>query len=333
MNLSIFGAGLITPIATNTLQHVAFIAAGLGLNPPSAFLVDGEPFGVRHCQWLGARMGAADRQIVLARRALLEAASGDARAPMPLLVCTSATRVGFTTDDARAIHAALDGGNEERWCSGRFRVVGSFSGAAGGFEALAKAQELVANGAPRVAIVAVDSFISLDAIRDLYPELASAWTSDPLAPSEGAAAVLVGPSDTAELARVLFADTRMGSGNDDDEANVDGAAMTALLRAVPPCPPIARWYGQSEAGLLRNNEWRYAVARNITRAHAEYEGVCLEHATGALGAAAGLAHVVYGVAVERSRTADDEPVPGGPIATWAISRDGTRGLAVLEVTK
>lgn len=332
MSLAITGIGLVTPVAFDARQHVAFVASGLGLNSPSAFCVDDEPLAVRHAAWLGARMSVRDRQIVLARRALLEAAGPQSASPIPLLLCASQPRVGFTLDDLAALRRALHADNDERWAAGRFRLAGIFVGAAGAFDAIARADALVADGASEVAIVAVDSFVSLETIRDLYPSLAMPWTSDVPAPSEGAAAIVVRPRGRAGFAHVLYAATRSGQGNDDDDAIVDGAAMTALVRAIPPCAPIARWYGPSQGDPLRRNEWRYATTRNFERCHPELEAPCLEHATGALGAAAGLAHLVYGVASERARTIDDEPVPAGPIAAWAVSRDGLRGLAVLEVS-
>lgn len=332
MNLAIFGTGLVTPIATNAPQHAAFVASGLGLNPASAFLVDDEPLAVRHCPWLGAQVGVRDRQIVLARRALLEGVGGPSGSEIPLLVCTSQDRLGFTAEDRAALLRALDAENEERWARGRFRVRETFLGAAGAFDALAYANELVASGADRVALVAVDSLISLDTIRDLFPTLQAPWTSDVLAPSEGAAATLLGPRGDGQIAEVLFAATKLGQGSDDDDAIVDGAAMTALVRAIPRCAPITRWYGQSQGDQLRRHEWRYAITRNVERAHPDYDGICLEHESGSLGAAAGLAHLVYGVACELHHEPDDDPRPGGPIAAWAISRDGLRGLAALEVS-
>jgi hypothetical protein len=52
---------------------------------------------------------------------------------------------------------------------------------------------------------------------------------------------------------------------------------------------------------------------------------------GAVGAAAGAMNLAYGLAVVDHRTTDAPVQEGDPFLAWAISRDGTRGLAAVSV--
>jgi hypothetical protein len=57
--------------------------------------------------------------------------------------------------------------------------------------------------------------------------------------------------------------------------------------------------------------------------------VTVETRLGRLGAAAGLFNVAYGASVLHHDATEREVAPGSPALAWAISRDGTRGVATL----
>jgi hypothetical protein len=118
----------------------------------------------------------------------------------------------------------------------------------------------------------------------------------------------------------------LGRATDDDDEPIDGAAMTGLLRRMPARGPICGVFGQSTAGLLRLRDWQYAGARCADRFSPEVFDLCLEGQMGALGAAAGVANLAFAFAMFRHGAAP-APAPA-PFVCWAISRDGTRGMAL-----
>lgn len=208
-----------------------------------------------------------------------------------------------------------------------------FTGAASFFAALGAADRVLDAGEARIALVlAVDSYISLDAIRADLERAPATWVREGPPPSEAAGAVaLMRGTDARELKLSLgalhYAGTLKGKGTDDDDDVVDGAALTTLLEQVPPLDrPIVRGYGQTEVDWLRETEWTCAAARNAARFHAQFTTTCVEQWTGRVGGAAGAAHFIYGLAAERHHAAREGRTGAGPFVVWAISHDGTRGL-------
>jgi hypothetical protein len=329
VNLAILGAGLVSPLGLTPVQHAAFARAGLGPHTPSAFVdAEGEPAPALHCGWLGARLPTAGRLAALARVALRPVTAALARLPASegeavLLVCASAPRHGLTADDVQAAATAIAG-------EAAAPVRGRFSGAAGSFGALVEASRMLEEREARaVVLVAVDSFVSVEAVRDDLEAGSSVWTREAPPVSEAAAAVLVvRGAEARELGRSLgtihHAGIAPGAGNDDDDAAADGAGLGAVIATMPPdLGAVERVYGQAEIDRLRLAEWTCAAARHAHRWHAALAAESLERGIGRVGAAAGAAQLVYGLAAERLRVERGETT--GPFLAWALSRDGTRG--------
>jgi hypothetical protein len=331
VNIAIVGTGLASPIGLTPLQHACFPRAGIGLHPPSAFVgADDERVAVLHCPWLGAILPVADRLVTLGERALRQATERMARLPQlvlpdaALFICLGATRPGLSEADRQHAVGGLTTTMPLR------RVL---TGAASFFAALGAAERVLDAGEARVAVVlAVDSYISLDAIRADLERAPATWGREAPPPSEAAGAVaLMRGTDARELKLSLgalhYTGTLKGRGTDDDDEVVDGAALTALLEHVPPLDgPLVRGYGQTEVDRLRETEWTCAAARNATRFHAHFTTSCVERWMGRVGGAAGAAHFIYGLAAERHHAASEGRAGAGPFVAWAVSRDGTRGL-------
>jgi hypothetical protein len=132
------------------------------------------------------------------------------------------------------------------------------------------------------------------------------------------------------LGHVLSSATAAGSSTDEDDAIVDGVALTQLLRAASFGAPLGAVFGQIEVDALRQTEWLLAAARVATQLESEHESRCLEGEIGIVGAASGLMSLAYGFAFLRHGAARRERAAQTPFAAWAIARDGRRGLAIAE---
>lgn len=333
MSMAVVGMGLVTPFADTPIEHVFFLRAGVPGPPPSPFRLraDGTSVHVRYCRWLGAVAPVEQR---LAR--LLGEATGDAlrpaasvtRAERHLMLCLAKPRVGLGPDaletvseSAEAEHASFH----------------AFSGDAGAFAALRDADALLRRGEARLVVVAaVDSFVALDALDHVVRHPPSEWDLPAPPPSEGAAALALMQAHEARrigapiLGTLAGAATATGAANDDNDAPVDGAGMTVVLRDLPAERQAATAFGPFQVDLLRRDEWSLASARLAERFASGCVFSCLESRVGRLGAASGLANLVYGLAVHRHRAAATAEASDAPFYAWAMSPDGTRGAALLR---
>jgi hypothetical protein len=328
MTLAVLGTGLVSPVGLDPRQHALFARAGIGLNPPAAFLDDsGEPLDVRHCRWLGAEMRWAERLVALAGTAIDSAKSRpEIGSPMAAFICapSRASASGTLTSCVA----------ERAGC----RAVEVFEGAAGFFGALAAAEQALEARAARAAlVVAVDSSIDRVALEAFVATPQPTWSHAPPGPSEAAAAVVVVdatamPRGASSMATIDFAGCAAGQGSDDDDAIVDGAALTTLLaRAPAKLDPIVRSYGQTEVDRLRLLDWTYACARHSERFHPKVTKICPEFHTGSVGSAAGGVNFVFAIAAESLYAPAESAAGPGTIVAWAISRDGTRGLCTIRM--
>lgn len=334
MTLAIVGTGLVSPLGLTPAQHAFFARARLGMNPPSAFLDSkGDPAPVYHCPWLGAKLPIAERLAALGQRAVegaLGAVVGRSKEAL-LFVCLSAPRPGLTQADRDAATRVLAGATSTTVHQVR-------SGAASFFDALSQAEQLVARERGRiVVVVAIDSFVSLEMVRSGLTMPAATWVRESPALSEASAAVAVMNGAAARelgvpvLGTIHHAGTRMGTGTDDDDATVDGSALTALIEEIPDLDgPIRRAYGQDRVDLLRQREWTYGAARNADRFHLHLSTSSIEVKTGRVGAAAGAVQLVHGIAAERHYAGIEHEAGVGPFLAWAISQDGRRGICVAQ---
>ncbi len=332
MTLAIVGMGLVSPFGRSPREHVFFLRAGVPAPTALPFEADEDtPVRVHACPWIDAAVGAAERMTALAEAALDTALAPlrDAALPEPALAIDLAReRPGLDANEQRRVVDAL---------ARRFSPpdTGQVWGEAGVFTALKDAERQVARDpAAAVAIVAVDSHISLPFMTHHVLHPPTRWESVRPYPSEAAAALVVMSPKLAARQRLPVLGTvhrsavAVGAANDDNDETVDAAAMTSVLRelgsASVPCA-----FGQGVVDALRREEWSRAVAR-CSAQFWDCRHFCIETSIGGVGAAAGAANLVHGVALLRHRAAD-VPAPADALMAWAISRDGTRGAASVGV--
>ncbi|WP_438033177.1 hypothetical protein [Sorangium sp. So ce204] len=326
MKLTVLGLGLISPAGASARDHVFFPRAGAPPPPPSPFIgPDGRRIDARYCPWIRPSQADAGRLLALARGAVAEALAalpGVDAAGIPRFVVTPAPRPGLPEASLSELARAL-GPAAQR-----------FTGAAGAFAALARIAELLAGGAGGAALlVGVDSHAGVDALAERRRRPESPWLLAPPPPSEGAGALLVASAEQASrwgvaaVGEIVASRHAPGRATDEDDEPVDAAAMTALLRSLPAAAgPIQAVFGQGRAGALRCREWQFTTARCAERLSPSYFDRCLEAEIGELGAAAGVMGLACAFATLRHGAAPAEA--GRSFVAWAISRDGTRGIAL-----
>jgi hypothetical protein len=338
--LSVIGLGLVSPLGRTPSEHALFLRAGVAPPAPGAFRdAAGETIPVSYCPWVGAARPVGERLGALALVALKDAlrplaSAGSAPVPPRLFACSSAPRLGLEEGDRLAFEGTVSAHGEEQSC---VRLTGD----AGFFRGLALARAILERGDARtVAIVAADSFASPGYLADSKRRGEIPWDADLPPPAEGAAALLLAMPATARefraevLATLHHAATAQGAATDDNDAPIDGAAMTSLVRGLPHLGrPVGASFGQHGVGSLRRREWEMAAARCARAIDSTCAYCCIETKLGMLGAAAGAADLVHAVMVHRlgawSRL--DGKRPNAPFVAWAISPDGTRGLCLATV--
>jgi hypothetical protein len=329
MTLSVVGLGLVSPAGASARDHVFFPRAEGPPPAPSPFLdLEGKRVDAGHCPWVPSPPAGAGRMIDLARAAVAEAIAtlpAQAAGAVVFLV-TPPPRPGLSAEEiATLVRAVSD--------HARAPSIQVLTGAAGAFAALARiAAAIAARQISAALLVGVDSFLTVEALTERALRPPSPFLLAPPPPAEGAAALLL--TSPAEATRLglgslgELTDSRHapGRGTDDDDEPVDGAAMTALLRGLPASGPVRSVFGQGQVGLLRAREWQFAVARCAERFDSSYVATCLEADVGELGAAAGVASLALAFATFRHGAAPKGA--SGPLVAWALSRDGTRGIAL-----
>jgi hypothetical protein len=333
--LAIVATGMVSPLGLTPEEHAFFARAEVGPAAPGAFVdAEGETMNVAYCPWLGARLPIAQRLAALGTAALASVlAALPEGAAVALFACTAAPRAGLAEADRVAAEEAL--------CEAATATATRATGEAGFFYALAQAATLLEKGSVRfAAVVAADSLIAPPLLADWQRIATTPWESNLPRPAEGAAAVLLTlPVEARRRGLEVIATLRhsaclRGESHDDNDAIVDGAALTALLRGVPR--GIGAVFGQQRLDGLRRREWAIASARVAQAFRQDCVFVSIEHAIGCLGAAAGAMNLVHGIAVHRHRAWPIEEgagLPDGrsPFLTWAVSRDGTRGLCAVSI--
>jgi hypothetical protein len=239
--------------------------------------------------------------------AMARLALEDARRPLGdrgkqlLFLCTSPAREGVSGEDLSALENAVALAPPGRPIRR--------AGAASFFSALEEAGNRLGGDVTSVAILAVDSSVSIRALTAHRELDESPFRRGGPFPAEAAAPVVVMKAGDAArqkidvLGTVSAAAVAPSSSHDDNDVIVDGAALTSLLRAPGSVSGIGRVFGQHNVDSLRHLEWTYAAARNARLFRPEPLFTCVEDELGAVGAAAGALHFVYGLAVDRHGTA------------------------------
>jgi hypothetical protein len=336
VSVAIVGLGLVSPMGLTPRDHAFFVRAGALPPWPSPFLsAADEPVAVGRCPCIAGDAPIAERMIHLATMAIEEAmlATFESRGGSRIraVLCTSASRPGLTSEHVQAVERGVGA-----------QVPGSRAttrlGAAAVFDVLREADETLQRGdVQALLVVAVDSFVSIEALEDFVQKPPSPWRVAPPVPSEAAAALLVMTPTHARrtgqpvLATIDYAASAGGTASDENDEPVDGGAMATLLWQAPPKEALLSVFGQHAVDSLRAHEWDLAKARNKKRFDAMCTFVCPEKAIGSVGAAAGAVSLAYGVAALRHDTLRDPRTRRAPFGAWAISRDGVRGLAIGRV--
>lgn len=311
--LDVIGMGLVSPLAMTPAQHVAFARADASMAASGAFLRrDGDPVDALYCAWLEPRLSLGERLAELGARAAEDATRGVAPSRIPTVLISEAPWSGLEQAALDVMRSRLEGLG--------LALRASLCGAAAIADALHRAERLLVD-APAVLVVAADSFISPAALSQRAPDWSSWERSGPPA-SEAAAALLVGRASQRRVGRILWASDAEHSSMDDNDEPTTGAALTSLLRRADR--QLSRSYGQRTVDLLREQSWEYAASRCPELLGADHVSTCIEDRAGRVGAAAGLLHLLVGLADEGA----DQP-----FGSWVISRDGRRSLTVAEADR
>jgi hypothetical protein len=332
MTLAVVGIGLVTPFAFTPSQHVFFLRANVPAPPPSPFerKDNGERVDVYYCTWLGSAVPIEQRLARLGARVL-----DDARVSFGSLFEKKHTRIvlGVSRSRAGLSEAALE---PLARAAAEHGAVTRCSGDAGVFAGLRDAKNLLKTGDARVVVaLAVDSFVALEAVEDHVRHPPSEWDLEAPALSEGAAALALMEPYVARREGIPILGTMegcavaAGASNDENDDLVDGVALTVAMREMPGRERVRSAFGPLKVDLLRSNEWRLTSNRLSDRFAPASVFTCLESKVGRLGAASGLANAVYGLATLRHRACDRLDASEAPFFAWAISPDGTRGIAML----
>ncbi|MBK8259655.1 MAG: hypothetical protein IPK82_44235 [Polyangiaceae bacterium] len=347
--LILAGSGLVSPLGLGVIEHVFYTRASVSAPAPAAFeTAVGDRLEVAHCGFLGAAAPPAERLSRLAEIAAHQALAPWEGASGPrsvALVFIAPQRAGL---DTAAVAQARDRVAQRA----RAVSVQTRTGAAAAFAAISQARTwLDTPDITAVLVVAVDSHIAVDALVDFFEHTDSPFARRTPPPAEGAAAWLLTSRERARALGlrgplVVAASTALGQGHDNDDTIVDGRALTSLMDGLPPSR-VELVCGQELVDDLRSRDWFLAHARfshdgaaggpkpraNSARIANRFSDttqlVTLEQETGRLGAAAGVAAVAFG-AGQLAHGVFAEIAPEAPLLAWAISTDGTRGVALLN---
>lgn len=353
MDLAVVGAAMVSPLGTTPAEHAFFVRAGVGPAAPGAFVdEEGETMNVAYCPWLEPKTPLRDRVLALGMQAL-EGALGPwerrASAPedareravagrggsrtggdgMPLLLTMAAHRPELGKDERDSVERALSS------FVGTKRAI-QLTGAAGFYWGLGQADKLLGHDAEAVALLATDSLVGIESLAAYRREATTPWMANLPRPAEAAAALVVCKPETARreglevLATITHSRCQTGEAHDDNDAIVDGVALTQLLEGMP-AGVVASAFGPFGLGALRSREWEMVAARQVKRFQSEFLQLSIESELGCCGAAAGAMHLLFGLAVHRHRAWPDGLPEAGPLLAWAISRDGARGICCATV--
>jgi hypothetical protein len=303
MTLSAIGIGMVSPGGTTAQDHAFFLRAGLITPQPSPFVTrSGERVDAFFCPWIGARLKTGDRLVKMAQLAAKEALGvieeQNVAQNIPILLVMGQPRPGLSRADQSALVRAM---------KKRFRSpqVVSFWGESGSFAALAQAFDMITTDRKKVvAVVAVDSFVNKEAL-----DLEVGKEGPP--PSEAAAVVLLTEKSQARRG------TRIG---DVLGVAIHDGDLASAVRGLPDTSECLAAYGQSDLDEARRGEWAKVPLK--LKAH------CLESEIGRVGAASGIASLVYGLACARHHIERDESMRDAPFIAWAAAENGARAAAL-----
>lgn len=333
--LAVLGVGLTSPFGVTARDHAFFLRARLVPTMPPPFVdSEGELVTAHYCRWLGARTPIAERMERMALTALAAAVAPcieQFESGWDVALVVESERIGLGEDALLGVRSAA-----QTILSGKRARYSVFRGAAGCQRALIALAGRIAQGESSIGcVLAADSFLSLEPLAE-ESRVPVVWRSQPAPLSEAAAAlVLTDPRRCSGVAKpigkLLYQAVARGTACDTNDELVDGYALTHLLREMPDLGgAVPAVFGPKGCDALRLREWGLASARNARRFCEPYSMHDLESIVGRVGAASGAAHLAYALACLHYRTA--HPTFGRDVValSWALSRDGWRGVSLVQ---
>lgn len=315
MAIGVAEMSLVSPLGQSPSEHVFFVRAEVTPHSSGAFTDrDGQALPIHDCSWVPASRPWTSRLRLLAKQAIARVGPASPRTPVLLIAPTE----GLSGEADVARFLTLSG-----------HAVGTTrTGAAAYVSALREADELLKKE-PEVVVLAVDSLLSRSEIERWFEMRYSAFTRNPLPPSEGAAAVrLVHPSRVKGAGQVLAFASGRSEATDENDVPTDGAALTRVFAELGMPAQIPLVVGPRDVDPLRMRDFHLAAVRHHTKIE-RAEMPSLEGRLGLLGSAAGLMSAVFALAWLRHGLPLPE-VDGRRVAlSWARSSDGAVGAALL----
>lgn len=306
---------LVSPLGLDPSEHVFFLRGEVTPHTSGAFVNrDGEALPIHDCPWIPASRGRASRIRLLAKQALARVKPGSKEAPILLVAPPDA--LDGEADLARFF--AMSGHAVRRARAGSSAYV----------SALREAEEILQKE-PEVVVLAVDSLISKSEIEQWYQIRYSAFTRNPIPPSEGAAAMRLVSSARAPFAgEVRSFAYAQSDARDDNDNPTDGAALTRVFSELGLPAGLPLVVGPRDVDPLRARDFHLASARHhATLERAEMPS--FEGRVGSFGTAAGLMSAVFALAWLRHGLPLLDPVEDRVALAWARSHDGTVGACLL----
>lgn len=315
MAIGIAEISLVSPLGLSPSEHVFFMRAEVAPHSNGAFTNrDGEPLAIHDCPWIPAARPWASRIRLLAKQALARVGPSSPETPILLVAPPDAT--DGEADLERFL--ALSG----------HKVVRARSGSAAYVSALQEAPDILKREA-EVVVLAVDSLLSQRSIESWLEVRYSAFTRNPLPPSEGAAAMRLVQGARPPLAGKVHAlAAGRSDATDENDLPTDGSALTRVFAecSLPARVPLV--VGPRDVDPLRMRDFHIAAARHHARLD-RAEMPSLEGRIGLFGSAAGLMSAVFAVAWLRHGLPLPDAGDRRVALSWARSSDGSVGAVLV----
>jgi hypothetical protein len=315
MALAALEIALVSPLGQSPSEHVFFARAEVTPHASGAFTTrDGEALPIHDCPWIPASRPWASRVRLLAKQALGRVGPASPKTPIVLI----APREAVSGDAPLVRFLALAG----------HTVVGVRSGSAAFVGALHDARELLEKE-PEIIVLAVDSLLSQAEVTAWAEMRYSAFTRNPLPPSEGAAAIrLAKASRSPSAGRIHAFAGAQSEATDDNDLPPDGVALGRAFAELGLPATIPLVVGPRDVDPLRTREFHLVAARNHARID-RAEMPSLEGRIGRFGSAGGLMSAVFALAWLRHGLPLPEPAERRLALAWARSRDGAVGAVLV----
>ncbi|WP_437621375.1 hypothetical protein [Sorangium sp. So ce1151] len=315
MAIDVGELSLVSPLGLSPSEHVFFLRAEVSAHTSGAFTNrDGEALPLHDCPWIPASRPRASRLRLLAKQALARVRPTSRRTPI-LLVAPPEAATG-EADLSRFL--SLSG----------HAVAGVRTGSAAYVSALQEAQEVLRNEA-EVVVLAVDSLLSQRTIEDWLGVRYSAFTRNPLPPSEGAAAMrLVRTTHAPAAGRVHALAAGRSEATDENDLPTDGAALARVFAELGLPARVPLVVGPRDVDPLRIRDFHLAAVRHHQKLD-RAEMPSLEGRIGLFGSAAGLMSAVFAISWLRHGLPLPDPEAKRVALSWARSRDGSLGAVLV----